>query len=217
MIKKIRVMLVDDQALFREALRTLLSYQDDFEVVAEAANGEEAVRYSIQELPDVILMDLQMPIMSGVDATQRIRNLRQDVQIIALTTFDDDELIIDAFKAGAIGYLLKDVPSEKLFEAIRSASRGEYSIAPPIMAKLVSEVTKTERVIQRKPGIDNPLSRREREVLLFVAEGLSNKEIADKLVISEGTVKNHLSNILAKLEVRDRGQAVIRAKDSGFI
>ncbi len=217
MIKKIRVLLVDDQALFREALRTLLSYQEDLEVVAEASNGEEAVRYSIQERPDVILMDLQMPVLSGVDATQRIRAQRQDVQIIALTTFDDDELIIDAFRAGAIGYLLKDVPSEKLFDAVRSAARGEYFLSPSIMAKLVTEVTRAERLITRKPGIDNPLSRREREILMHVAEGLSNREIAEKLVISEGTVKNHLSNILAKLESRDRGHAVIRAREAGFI
>lgn len=214
----IKIVLADDQSLFREALKTLLLCQDDFLISGEAANGEEAVKLALQTNPDVILMDLQMPVLDGVTAIGRIKKILPTVNIIALTTFDDDDLIIEAFRGGAIGYLLKDVASERLFEAIRSAAKGEYFLSPAITAKLVSEVARIDRPSGKsKNELPNPLSRREVEILNCVAEGLSNKEIGEKLFISEGTVKNHLSNILAKVEARDRGHAVLKAKEQGWL
>lgn len=211
-------MIVDDQVLFREGLRTLLSVQADFDVVAEAGNGEEALRLLLQHQPDVVLMDLRMPVLDGVRATERIRELAPECKVIVLTTFDDDELVFDGLRAGAIGFLLKDVPSSKLIDAIRSASRGEYFLLPSITAKLIAEFSRLPRSsANRKQEIAEPLSPREMEILRLVATGDSNKEIADKLVISEGTVKNHLSSILSKLSAKDRLQAVIRAREVGLI
>lgn len=218
MMKKIKVLLVDDQALFREGLRTLLEVQQDFEVVGEASNGEEALRLAATVQPEVILMDLRMPVMDGVTATRRIRDLFPAINVIVLTTFDDDETVFDGLRAGAMGYLLKDVTSEKLCEAIRAASRGEYFMQPSITAKVMSEFTRmarNPRVV--KSDLIAELSTRELEVLRHVATGASNKEIADLLVIAEGTVKNHLTSILAKLEARDRMQAVLKAREYGLI
>lgn len=214
----IKILVVDDQALFREGLRTLLSVYDDFEVVGEAANGEEALRLAIQLRPDVILMDLRMPVLDGVRATNLLKESLPTCKVIILTTFDDDELVFDGLRAGAIGYLLKDVSSNKLVEAIRSASRGEYFLLPAITAKVIAEFSKIPRSApNRVPEMVDALSPRELEILLLVASGDSNKEIAEKLVISEGTVKNHLSSILSKLNARDRLQAVIRARELGLI
>jgi DNA-binding NarL/FixJ family response regulator len=213
----IPLLLVDDQSLFREALKTLLSVQDDFEVVGEASNGEEALRIAIQVKPQVVLMDLRMPVLDGVTATRRFREQLPNCRIIALTTFDEDEMVFDALRAGAIGYLLKDVPSEKLYEAIRAAAKGEYALSPSVTAKVITEFSRMAKPNRVAEPLAEPLSRRELEILGLVATGASNKEIADKLVLSEGTVKNHLSNILAKLEVRDRAQAVLKAKEFGII
>ncbi|GAP14663.1 two component transcriptional regulator, LuxR family [Longilinea arvoryzae] len=214
----IKILIVDDQALFREGLRTLLSVQSDFEVVGEAGNGEEALRYVAQYRPNVILMDLRMPIMDGVTATRRLRELYPECKVIVLTTFDDDEDIFEGMRAGAVGYLLKDVSSEKLFEAVHATSRGEYFLLPSITAKVMAEFSRLSRPAP-KPDFElvDPLSSREVEILRLVSTGLSNKEIADKLVIAEGTVKNHLTNILAKLSAKDRMQAVIKARDLGII
>jgi DNA-binding NarL/FixJ family response regulator len=214
----IRILIVDDQALFREGLRTLLSVQPDFEIVAEAANGEEALRLAVQHQPEVVLMDLRMPVLDGVRATERIRGLFPNCRVIVLTTFDDDELVFDGLRAGAIGYLLKDVPSAKLFDAIRAASRGEYFLLPSITAKVIAEFARFPRgATQRSQDYVETLSPRELEILKLVASGDSNKEIAEKLVITEGTVKNHLSNILAKLSAKDRLQAVIHAREMGIL
>lgn len=218
MMKKIKVLLVDDQALFREGLRTLLEVQQDVEIVGEASNGEEALRLAATAQPEVVLMDLRMPVMDGVTATRRIRDLYPAINVIVLTTFDDDETVFDGLRAGAMGYLLKDVTSEKLCEAIRAASRGEYFMQPSITAKVMSEFTRmarNPRVV--KSDLVAELSTRELEVLRHVATGASNKEIADLLVIAEGTVKNHLTSILAKLEARDRMQAVLKAREYGLI
>ncbi len=214
----IKILIVDDQALFREGLRTLLSVQSDFEVVGEASNGEEALRYAAQYHPNVILMDLRMPVMDGVSATRRMRELYPECKVIVLTTFDDDEDIFEGMRAGAVGYLLKDVSSEKLFEAIHATSRGEYFLLPSITAKVMAEFSRLSRPAP-KPDFElvDPLSSREIEILRLVSTGLSNKEIADKLVIAEGTVKNHLTNILAKLSAKDRMQAVIKGRDLGII
>lgn len=214
----IKVLLVDDQSLFREGLRTLLEVQGDFQIVGEAANGEEALRLTATMQPEVILMDLRMPIMDGVTATRRIRDLFPNIRVIVLTTFDDDETVFDGLRAGAVGYLLKDVTSDKLHEAIRAAARGEYFMQPSITAKVMSEFTRMARTPRLQvPDLAVDLSSRELEVLRQVATGASNKEIADLLVIAEGTVKNHLTSILAKLDARDRMQAVLKAREYGII
>lgn len=214
----IKILLVDDQSLFREGLRTLLSVQPDFDVVAEAGNGEEALRYVAQYRPNVVLMDLRMPIMDGVTTTRRLHEMYPECKVIVLTTFDDDEDIFEGMRAGAVGYLLKDVSSEKLFEAIHATSRGEYFLLPSITAKVMAEFSRLSRPAPKKDmELVDPLSNREVEILRLVSTGLSNKEIADKLVIAEGTVKNHLTNILAKLAAKDRMQAVIKARDLGII
>ena len=214
----IRILIVDDQALFREGLRTLLSVQPDFEIIGEAANGEEALRMAVQNHPEVILMDLRMPVLDGVKATERIRAVLPACRVIVLTTFDDDELVFDGLRAGAIGYLLKDVSSNKLFDAIRAASKGEYTLLPSITAKVIAEFARIPRSNpNRTSETSETLSPREQEILRLVASGDSNKEIAERLVISEGTVKNHLSNILSKLSVKDRLQAVIRARELGWL
>lgn len=214
----IQILIVDDQALFREGLRTLLSVQPDFEVVGEAANGEEAVRLAIQKRPDVVLMDLRMPVLDGVKATERLREVSPDCKVIALTTFDDDDLVFDGLRAGAIGYLLKDVSSDKLIDAIRTAQRGEYFLLPSITAKVIAEFSRLPRSNPRREHeLVESLSPREMEILRLVASGDSNKEIAERLVITEGTVKNHLSSILSKLNAKDRLQAVIRAREVGLI
>lgn len=216
--KPIRVLLVDDQSLFREGLRTLLSVQDDFEVAGEASNGEEALRLAANLHPDVVLMDLRMPVLDGVSATRRLRETLPGCKVIVLTTFDDDEYVFDGLRAGAVGYLLKDVSSEKLFEAVRAAAQGEYFLQPSITAKVMAEFARLSRPNPvRSVPLAEPLSVRETEILHLVATGASNKEIADMLVIAEGTVKNHLSKILYKLEARDRMQAVIKAQQIGIL
>lgn len=218
MKKNIRILLADDQALFREGLNTLLSVQEGFEVVGEANNGEEVLRMAAQTGPDVVLMDMRMPVMNGAIATRRLRESFPDCRVIALTTFDDDEYVFDALRAGAVGYLLKDVSSEKLFEAIRTAARGEYFLQPSITAKVISEFARlTPAKKAETVPLADPLSSRELEVLSLVATGANNKEIAATLFIAEGTVKNHLTSILAKLQARDRMQAAIKAKDLGLI
>jgi DNA-binding NarL/FixJ family response regulator len=218
MTKPIRILLVDDQLLFREGLRTLLSVQDDFEIIGEAGNGEEALRLAATEHPDVVLMDLRMPVLDGVSATRRMRELLPACKVIVLTTFDDDEYVFDGLRAGAVGYLLKDVSSEKLFEAVRAAAQGDYFLQPSITAKVMAEFARLSRPMPaHTTPLAEPLSTRETEILRMVATGASNREIADDLVIAEGTVKNHLSSILAKLEARDRMQAVIKAQQLGIL
>jgi DNA-binding NarL/FixJ family response regulator len=218
MKQTIRILLVDDQALFREGLRILLSSQPDFDVVAEAANGEEALRQAAVHQPDVVLMDLRMPVLDGVAATRRMHELYPVTRVIALTTFDEDEYIFEGLRAGAFGYLLKDVPSQKLFEAIYAANRGEYFLMPSVTARVMKEFSRLPRSqpVQTPPN-QSPLSEREKQILRMVARGASNKEIAEELVIAEGTVKNHLSNIFDKLEARDRMQAVLKSKEMGII
>lgn len=210
----IKILIVDDQALFREGLRTLLSVQPEFEVVGEAGNGEEALRLAAICRPLVVLMDLRMPVLDGVRTTERMRELFPETKIIVLTTFEDEDLVFDGLRAGATGYLLKDVSSEKLFEAIRAAARGEYFLLPSITAKVIAEFSRLPKPVSGKAeDLAEPLSPRELEILKLVATGVSNKEIADRLVISEGTVKNHLSSILSKLGVKDRLQAVLKARE----
>ena len=217
----IRVLLVDDQALFCEGLRTLLDLQPDIEVVGEANNGREAIECVARAAPDVVLMDMLMPVLDGVAATRDIRAHHPNTQVIVLTTFDDDEYVFEALRAGAVGYLLKDVTSDRLAEAIRCAARGESFLQPSVAAKVVAEYTRladAPHVRERaNQALVEPLSDRELEILRLVATGASNKEIAATLVIAEGTVKNHVTNILGKLGVRDRTQAALKVKELGLV
>ena len=215
----ISILLADDQSLFREGLHTLLSAQSDFQVVGEAANGEEALQLAATLHPHVVLMDLRMPVLDGVSATRALHASRPECRVIVLTTFDDDENVFDGLRAGAVGYLLKDTPSERLFEAIRAAARGESFLQPSIAAKVVAEFARMSNLPPRRadPPLREPLSDREWEILRLVAQGASNKEIAAALVLAEGTVKNHITNILAKLGVGDRTQAAIKAKELGLV
>jgi DNA-binding NarL/FixJ family response regulator len=215
----IRVLLVDDQQLVREGLRVLLDMVEDMRVVGEAGDGSKAVELAQRLEPDVGLMDVRMPELDGVAATRRIRSACPGVKVIILTTFDDDEYVFEGLRAGAVGYLLKDVPSEQLTEAIRAAARGEAFIHPAVTRKVVAELARlTEREeTRRDQPLDEPLSARELEVLGLLAEGLSNKEIGERLFISTGTAKNHVSSILGKLAVRDRTQAILRAQELGLL
>jgi DNA-binding NarL/FixJ family response regulator len=218
-MKPVRVLLVDDQALFRDGLRAVLSVHPDLQVVGEGANGEEAVALARRLVPQVVLMDLRMPVMNGVEATRRIREADPGCQVIALTTFDDDEQVFDALRAGAVGYLLKGASPEKLTEAIRAAARGESFLQPSIAAKVLAEFNRLShhRPARAHSPLRESLSERECEVLRELAEGKSNKEIGVALSLAEGTVKNHLSNIFGKLGVLDRTQAALMARELGLI
>ncbi len=214
---RIRVLVVDDQALFREGLRTLLGTQPDLDVVGEAANGLEAVRAAADLKPDVVLMDLRMPVLDGASATRRLREAVPGARVIMLTTFDDDETVFDGLRAGAVGYLLKDTQAARLFEAIRAAARGESFLQPSIAAKVVAEFQRlARRPVATPESSSEALSDREVEILRLVSRGATNREIAASLVLAEGTVKNHVTNILGKLGVSDRTQAALRARELGL-
>jgi len=210
----ITVLIVDDHAVVRSGLRAYLETQPDLEVVAEAASGREAVQLAAEHVPDVVLMDLVMPEMDGVEATRRIRDASPRTRVVVLTSFHDDVHIFPAIKAGALSYLLKDIGPEELGEAVRAAARGEAVLHPRVAARLADELRGAWTA-----GI-NPyaeLSARERDVLRLVAEGRSNAEIAAQLVLSEKTVKSHVSNILSKLHLADRTQAAVFAWREGLM
>lgn len=210
----IRVALADDQELVRSGLRTILSAEPDIEIVGEAPDGLAAVTVARVEVPDVLLMDIRMPHLDGIEATRRIVSGTSPTRIVMLTTFDRSQLVYDALVAGASGFLLKDVPSPQLIEGVRAAARGEELLAPQITRRLIEEFTGTRLVVP--PGADQ-LTEREREIWVLLARGQSNAEIAASLFISIQTVKTHVARVLAKLGRRDRVQAVVAAYESGLI
>jgi RNA polymerase sigma factor (sigma-70 family) len=219
----IRVLLVDDQTLVRQGIQLLLEIEADIQVIGQAANGRKALQLVEALHPDVVLMDVRMPDMDGVTATQAISARFPDTGVIILTTFEDDEFVFGGLEAGARGYLLKDISSDEMAQAIRKVAAGEALIQPSITRKVLAEFSRLATAAEKsetkplKPALAEPLTEREQEVLRALAKGLSNREIARQLVITEGTVKNHVSSLIAKLEVRDRTQAVLKAQELGLI
>ncbi|MFF9127561.1 response regulator [Streptomyces sp. NPDC014889] len=214
----IRVLLVDDQALVRGGFHSILSGQDDIEVVGEAANGAEAVDSALTLLPDIILMDIRMPRMDGIEATRRLlQDGRCPAQVLILTTFDEDEYVYQALRAGASGFLLKSAPPRELAGAIRTVAAGQALLAPEITRRMIEEYVRRPRPGSHQPTGLEKLTPREHEVLGLIARGRSNAEIGAELFLSEPTVKTHVTRILAKLGLRDRVQAVVFAYEHGLV
>ncbi len=226
----IRVLLVDDQEIVRQGLTTILSYTPGIEVAGQAGDGEEAVALARALRPDVVLMDLKMPRLGGIPATRRICTELPDTQVIILTTYDTDDLVFEGIKAGAKGYLLKDAASETLVEAIRGVMRGESRIDPSVARKVLGEFQRlATEMAARRPALQpqdegqprwriiEPLTPREEDVLNLLVEGLSNKDIGARLHLTEGTIKNYVSNIIGKLQANDRTHAVVTALRRGLV
>jgi DNA-binding NarL/FixJ family response regulator len=213
----IRVVVVDDQEIVRAGFAALLDTQADLTVVGTAADGSEAIRVCRDERPDVVLMDVRMSGMDGIEATRQVTDHGAVPKVIMLTTFDLDEYVYDALGAGASGFLLKDVKAETLFEAVRVVAAGDALLDPGVTRRLVSEFARLRPSLPPRPDAIAGLTPRETEVLRLVAEGLSNGEIAERLVVSDETVKTHVSRVLTKLNLRDRTQAVVLAYESGLV
>jgi len=215
----VHVLVVDDQQLIREGIASLLGLQEGVLVVGTAADGLEAVEKAVALSPEVVLMDVRMPVMDGVQATARICNQLPACQVLMLTTFDDEEYIVKALQAGARGYLLKDIPPFDLAQAIRLVHAGIYQLDPAVAGKLIGSLTRSASTAAppRTELSPSPLTEREVEVLRFIALGATNREIAIQLMVSEGTIKNHISNILNRLDLRDRTQAALYARDHHLI
>lgn len=216
----INVMLVDDQNLVREGIKSLLTLAGHINIVGEAADGQEAIDLVDEYAPDVILMDIRMPKLDGISALKALKELGNETPVIILTTFDDHELVLNGIRAGARGFLLKDVSLESLVDAIDAVSRGETLIQPAVTERVIkgfTELQKNGESKVEKDPIQDPLTLREIEILRLMAGGYSNKEISRAIFKSEGTIKNHVSNILAKLGVRDRTRAVLKALELGVI
>jgi len=232
----IRVLLVDDQALIREGLGIILGAQPDISVVGYAADGQEAIEQARRLRPDVIMMDIKMPRLNGIQATRQIKKALPAIQIIILTTYAEDELVFEGIRAGALGYLLKDITRDKLAEAVRGAARGEAQIDPAVAAQVLAEFQRMSNVLRRTvldtvqcsptlakeattklPPMMEALTPREETILRLLTEGLTNAGIAARLHLSEGTVKNHVSEILSKLQANDRTHAVVLAIKRGLL
>lgn len=217
MTDDIRVLVVDDQRLVREGIASLLAIQDGLIIVGTAIDGEQAIKQAQEKFPDVILMDVRMPIMNGIQATEQLRAILPACKVLMLTTFDDEEYIIKSLRAGAYGYLLKDTPAENLAQAIKLTHAGIYQLAPSVAGKLVGNWQASAHEIHTTETTQHDLTERELDVLRLIATGASNREIAEQLVVSEGTVKNHVSSILSRLGLRDRVQAAIYAREHHII
>jgi DNA-binding NarL/FixJ family response regulator len=226
----VRLLIVDDQRLLREGIASLLSLQPGIEVVGTASNGQEALDKTQKLTPDVVLMDVRMPVMDGVKATELIKRQFPNCRILMLTTFDDEEYVFEALRAGASGYLLKNIPEDDLAQAVMAVHKGIYQLDPAVAQKVVASLgTNPSRSANYHPQsanqennststlVSSGLTERELEVLRLTAQGLSNSEIAGKLLISDGTVKNHISSILSRLGLRDRIQAIIFARENGLV
>jgi DNA-binding NarL/FixJ family response regulator len=211
-VEKLKVIIVDDHALFRRGLEMVLENEKDIEVVGEATDGQQAVDKTSELMPDVVLMDVRMPRRSGIEATQRIKELMPHVKIVVLTNSDEEADLYEAIKAGASGYLLKEISSEEVADAIRSVVQGHSRISPAMASKLLTEFqAMSKRTDDRQPLAPPKLTERELQILRLVAKGLGNRDIAQQLFISENTVKNHIRNILEKLQLHSRMEAVIYA------
>jgi DNA-binding NarL/FixJ family response regulator len=213
----IRVLLADDQALVRDGFRMILDAQDDVEVVGEACNGGEAIELARSTEPDVVLMDIRMPETDGLEATRVLMETGVPTRVLILTTFDLDEYVYEAFRAGASGFLLKDVPRAQLVAAVRTVAGGDELLSPSITRRLIEEFVRHPPRPDGVPEAFGDLTERELEVLRLVARGLSNAEIASELVVSEATVKTHVAHVLQKLDLRDRVQGVVLAYESGLV
>ena len=210
----IRVLLVDDQSMVRAGLRMLLAKEPDIEVVAEAENGLEAVAKAAHVSPDVVLMDIRMPVLNGVEATRRILDANELARVLILTTFDLDEYVYEALRAGASGFVLKDDPPDQLIAAVRTVAAGEALLSPTVTRRVIAQFTRVHR--QSPPKAVDTLTTREREVFRLIARGLSNAEIGQELFISDTTVKTHITRLLQKLDLRDRAQAIVLAYQTGL-
>lgn len=219
MTSPIKILLVDDQELFREAMRTLLALDSRIQIVAEASNGADALRLAAEHQPQVVLMDLRMPVMNGAEATRRIRDSYPAVRVLVLTIFDQDKDVFEALRAGASGYVLKNTPSPQMVEAIKIVAAGQTYLQPSVATRLVAEFNRLSKTGPRGGEVlrlGSLLSGREVDILRHLVRGLSNKEIAAALCITEGTVKNHMTSIFDKLHVQDRTGAALKARDLGL-
>jgi DNA-binding NarL/FixJ family response regulator len=212
-----RVLVVDDQALLRTAFSSLIDAEDDLDVAGEAGDGRQAVELAASLAPDVVVMDVRMPVMDGIEATRRITAGRDAPRVLILTTFDLDEYVFEALRAGASGFALKSRPLEELLSAIRTVAAGEALLAPSVTRRLIAHFTEGDRAPKKAPPGLEELTEREREVLALVARGLSNAELAETLHVSLPTAKTHVSRILTKLGARDRTQLVVLAYESGLV
>ena len=218
MVNPIRLLIVDDQRLMRQGLQTLLELETGFEVVGEAGDGQSALDAYAELQPDVVLMDIRMPGMDGVEATRRIHEKWSNARIIILTTFNDDAYVFEALRVGALGYLLKDLSGHELANAVRTVASGGALIDPSVARRVVTEFARLSSPARPiNEGLAEPLTERELEVLRYLAEGFSNREIGNKLSLTEGTVKNYVTNVLQKIGARDRTQAALRGRELGLI
>ena len=217
-MSEITILIVDDQRLVREGIKSLLNIQEGICVIGTATNGQEAVEETLANHPDVILMDIRMPVLDGIEATRQIIKKLPNTKVLMLTTFDDEEYIVKSLQAGASGYLLKDIPAEDLAQAVRLTYSGLFQFDPSVAGKLIGQLnSKESKKAEPDQEIISRLTQREMEVLKLIATGATNKEIAETLVISEGTVKNHVSNLLNQLGLRDRIQAAIFAHENNLV
>ena len=217
MFDKISLLLVDDQELLREGMRVILSLEEDMTVIGEAGNGQEAVSLYDELRPDVVLMDVQMPVLNGIDAVRYICRRDPEAKILILTTFDNDEYVFEGIRAGALNYTLKAASSDLLVQAVRTAYQGDSWLEASVARKIINEFVRQPAPAYEASSLAEPLSEREMEILRLLRNGSRNQEIAAQLHLAEGTVKNYVSTLMAKLNARDRTQAILRAREMGLV